>query len=120
MDKQNFETFIDYGSSKIRLGVFDKSVVKQNFFLEKRCLSDFKLKNFDIEESEKVLEELVLQAEKKVGVHLKNINFPIADIKSFHHFEIGRWDILLNNEKLIKLPQDNYKEIRDVKLQVAF
>ena len=42
---------------------------------------------------------------------LKNINFPIADIKSFHHFEIGRWDILLNNEKLIKLPQDNYKEM---------
>ena len=77
MDKQNFETFIDYGSSKIRLGVFDKSVVKQNFFLEKKCLSDFKLKNFNIEESEKILEELVLQAEKKLGVHLKNINLMV-------------------------------------------
>ena len=29
-------------------------------------------------------------------------------IKSFHHFEIGRWDIVLNDEKVIKLPKENY------------
>ncbi len=39
---------------------------------------------------------------------LKNINFPITLIKSFHHFEIGRWDIVLNDEKVIKLPKENY------------
>ena len=49
---------------------------------------------------------------------LKNINFPIDDIKSFHHFEIGRWDILLNNQKLIKLPQDNYREILEKFLSI--
>ena len=39
---------------------------------------------------------------------LKNINFPINEIKSFHYFEIGRWDIILNNEKTVKLPKENY------------
>ena len=38
---------------------------------------------------------------------LKEINFPISDIKSFHYFEIGRWDIILNDEKIIKLPKEN-------------
>ena len=42
---------------------------------------------------------------------LKNVNFPISDIKSFHYFEIGRWDIILNDEKIIKLPKENYADI---------
>ena len=42
---------------------------------------------------------------------LKNANFPITDIKSFHYFEIGRWDIILNDEKIIKLPKENYADI---------
>ncbi len=42
---------------------------------------------------------------------LKNINFPINSIKSFQYFEIGRWDIVLNNEKIIKLPKENYLNI---------
>ena len=39
---------------------------------------------------------------------LKNINFPVSDIKSFYNFEIGRWDITLNDGKVIKLPKENY------------
>jgi len=39
---------------------------------------------------------------------LKNINFPIVDIKSFHYFEIGRWDITLKDKRLIKLPKNNH------------
>ncbi len=42
---------------------------------------------------------------------LKNISFPIKEIKSFHYFGIGRWDIILNNEKTIKLPKENYEDI---------
>ena len=41
---------------------------------------------------------------------LKERNFPITDIKSFYHFDIGRWDILLKNNKVIKLPVKNYIE----------
>ncbi len=40
--------------------------------------------------------------------NLKNINFPIYDIESFHYFEIGRWDIALKDKRIVKLPQSNY------------
>ena len=43
--------------------------------------------------------------------NLKKLNFPINDIKSFQYFNIGRWDIVLKNEKIIKLPKENYQEI---------
>ena len=39
---------------------------------------------------------------------LNKLNFPITDIKSFYHFDIGRWDILLKNDKVIKLPVKNF------------
>jgi cell division protein FtsQ len=39
---------------------------------------------------------------------LQNIKFPIKEIKSFYFFESGRWDLLLHNDKVIKLPIKNY------------
>ena len=39
---------------------------------------------------------------------LKSIQFPIEFIKSFYFFESGRWDLLLHDEKIIKLPIKNY------------
>ncbi len=39
---------------------------------------------------------------------LKEISFSISEIKSFYYFEIGRWDIILKNNKVIKLPVKNY------------
>lgn len=39
---------------------------------------------------------------------LKSINFPTDNIKSFHYFEVGRWDIKLKDERVIKLPEYNY------------
>ncbi len=39
---------------------------------------------------------------------LKSIQFPIELIKSFYFFESGRWDLLLHDEKVIKLPIKNY------------
>ena len=48
---------------------------------------------------------------KKIFKELKNINFPMNQIKSLHYFEIGRWDITLKNDKIIKLPKENYVKI---------
>ena len=42
---------------------------------------------------------------------LKTNNFIIDEIKAFYHFEIGRWDIVLKNEKIIKFPEKNYLEL---------
>ncbi len=42
---------------------------------------------------------------------LKKINFPINEIKSLHYLDIGRWDIVLKNEIIVKLPKENYRDI---------
>ena len=40
---------------------------------------------------------------------LKDQDFPLLEIESLRQHAIGRWDILLKNKKLIKLPK-NFKE----------
>ena len=40
--------------------------------------------------------------------NLIKIDFPLNNIKSFLFFEVGRWDIILKNESIIKLPEINY------------
>ena len=41
---------------------------------------------------------------------LKNNNFTINDIKNFYFFKIGRWDLQLVNNKIIKFPYNNIQE----------
>ena len=40
---------------------------------------------------------------------LENNNFPI-DVKKFYFFQIGRWDLQLANNKIIKFPHNNIEE----------
>ena len=40
---------------------------------------------------------------------LENINFQINLINQFNHFDINRWDIVLKNGKIVKLPIKNYE-----------
>jgi len=35
---------------------------------------------------------------------LQNINFPLETVKSFYLFESGRWDLIMYDDKVIKLP----------------
>ena len=37
-----------------------------------------------------------------------SINFPIDNVEKFYFFESGRWDIILRNKKVVKLPINNY------------
>jgi len=39
---------------------------------------------------------------------LQNIKFPLEMIKSFYFFESGRWDLVMHDDKVIKLPIKNY------------
>ena len=41
---------------------------------------------------------------------LKNNNFPNKEIKNFYYFQIGRWDLQLMNDKIIKFPHNNTKD----------
>ena len=40
--------------------------------------------------------------------NLKDVEFPLEKIKSFYYFEAGRWDLVMTEGKVIKLPIDNY------------
>jgi len=39
---------------------------------------------------------------------LQNIKFPLEMIKSFYFFESGRWDLIMHDDKVIKLPIKDY------------
>jgi len=41
---------------------------------------------------------------------LENNNFPIKSIKKFYFFQIGRWDLQLANNKIIKFPHNNIED----------
>ena len=40
--------------------------------------------------------------------NLQNIDFPIKIVKKFYFFESGRWDLVLRDKKIIKLPNKDY------------
>ena len=84
MSEEDFKTYIDFGASKIRIGIFDKNFSRLIFFSEKKWLSAFNSKHLNIDESKKILHELILSAEKKIGNYIKNINlmFDPSDLDS--------------------------------------
>jgi cell division septal protein FtsQ len=43
--------------------------------------------------------------------NLKKNNFKMKKIKAFYYFDVGRWDIVLKNETIIKLPEKNYLDL---------
>ena len=77
MSKKNLNVFIDFGSSKVRLGIYDKEFSKNIIALEKECISNFDLKNFDIKNSNEIIKDLIKSAEKKINNHITNINLMI-------------------------------------------
>ena len=77
MNEKSLNVFIDFGSSKIRLGTYDKETSKNIIILEKDCISNFNLNNFDIKNSNEIIKDLIKSAEKKINNHIKNINLMI-------------------------------------------
>ena len=41
---------------------------------------------------------------------LEKNNFPNQKIKNFYYFQIGRWDLQLLNNKVIKFPHNNIED----------
>ena len=77
MSDKNLNTFIDFGSSKIRLGLFNNETSKNIFVLEKECISNFSLNNFNVDSSKEEIKNLIKSAEKKIDKHINNINLMI-------------------------------------------
>jgi len=118
MNEKNLNVIIDFGSSKIRLGVYDKEISKNVFISEKDCISNFSLKNFNTTNANEIIKELVKSAEKKIEKHIKNIDlmidtpdmfsvdFSIKKTSDNNHYSINDIKSLLNEAK--NLIQKNY------------
>ncbi len=98
--------------SKLQVIIYEKETIaiinnkKKKFYLTK---NGEEIKYFE----NKTLEKLPnIFGEQKnfldIYTSLTQIDFPLSEIKSFYHFDIGRWDIILTNNKVIKLPVKNY------------
>ena len=88
MAEKNIEPYIELGSSKVRIGIFDNNFIIKNFFEEKNSISDFSLNNFNMDNSNRIIRELIQKAEKKIGVHINNINL-LIDSPYFFSIDIS-------------------------------
>ena len=75
--KNNYRTLIDFGASKIRIGVADSKNISKNIFLDKECKSNLKIKEFNIFQSKEIVYQLIQELEKKFGSHLDNATLMI-------------------------------------------
>ncbi len=118
MSKQNFDTILDFGSSKIRFAVFDNTLPKKNIISEEDCLTGLNIKNINFDKSEQLIEKLIKTSEKKFNTHLNNINIMIdtpdlfsIDVSIKNNFEgkkIDEEDIKYLLQEIKILIQNNY------------
>ena len=111
MNEKSLNVFIDFGSSKIRLGIYNKETSKNIFILEKDCISNFTINNFEIKNSNEIIKNLIKSAEKKINNHIKNINLMIdtPDIFSID------FSIKTNSDKKKYSKNDIYSLINEAK-----
>ena len=88
MDKEKYETILDYGSSKIRAGVIDIDNPQTKFFIDENCKNSFKIKNLKFEDPDKKIHKVIKNLEKKLNYHLNDINLMI-DTADFTLIDVG-------------------------------
>ncbi|MFL2896724.1 MAG: cell division FtsA domain-containing protein [Candidatus Pelagibacter sp.] len=82
------ETFIDFGTYKTRLGVFNKNSSSKDYFIEKKTESNVSIEDINLHDFEKRIKELVQTAEKKINHHIKDLNV-MLDLSSFSSIDVS-------------------------------
>ena len=104
--------------NKIKIKIFEKIPIgilyegKKTFYITK----DGNVINFFKNPKLEKLPSIYGKRENFINFYnaLITEKFPLNEIEAFYFFEIGRWDILLKNKKIIKLPPKNFdKRIQD-------
>ena len=114
MSKNNYDIYCDLGSSKLRVTAFDKKEKNQIFFFDKNCLTSLKSNQLDISETEKTLDETILEIEKKTGEYLNNVNL-MLDTSDAVSIILS---VSKQNEKKNITKQDIQYLIQDAKQQI--
>ena len=114
--------------NKIKIKIFEKKPIaiiqnkkEKKYYTHKGHTIDFS----NLEEYKNL--PIVFGDQKNFKIlyeNLKNIDFPIDQIKTFFLFESKRWDIVTNSNQTIKLPIKNYheslKNFMEIKEQANF
>ncbi len=98
--------------NKLRIKIFEKKPIailvfkKEKFYLSDKIeLIEFK----DIINYQELPYVFANQKDFNIFYNeLKKINFPFNKVKKFTFYENGRWDLKTINNKIIKLPPENY------------
>ena len=88
MSKEKFETVLDYGSSKLRIGIIDKNFPKNKFFLDQKLIDESNIGEFNFKNYGQKIYKLIKKAEKKSNSYLNDINLMI-DTEKFFSIDIG-------------------------------
>ena len=99
MSKEKFETVLDYGSSKLRIGIIDKNFPKNKFFLDQKIIDDSNIDEFNFENYDQKIYKLIKKAEKKSNSYLNDIHLMI-DTEFFFCIDIALKKIF--NNRLVK------------------
>ena len=81
MNDESSFSIIDFGSSKIRLGLFNSYLENSNFIIEDNLITDFNDRIIEDHSAKKVIKKLILRSEKETNQHIENINIMIDDPK---------------------------------------
>ena len=100
--------------SKLIIRVFEKEPIAILFNRQKKF---FIGKNLDLIEYRKISRYKNLsiiygdyESFKILFSNLKKVKFPISSIKKYNFFKSDRWDLILNDQRVIKLPSQNYNQ----------
>ena len=110
MDKNNFITFVDYGSNSIRIGSYNK--ITENFDHHQEVI----IQNIDptILNQEDIIEKIVIETEKKNNEYLNEIFLMVDDLNilPIHIVNSKKTDeSFLNNEFIEKIIEETKYEI---------
>ena len=82
MSDKDIFSIIDYGSSSLRLGIFENYPPFNKFLINENIIHENINLNYKITEN-KNINNLILNAEKETNRHLKNINVMFDHSKIF-------------------------------------
>tara|TARA_Y100000590_G_scaffold372170_1_gene435061 strand:+ start:4576 stop:5244 length:669 start_codon:yes stop_codon:yes gene_type:complete len=90
------------------IGIYLNDNGKEQLLLENNKV--IKDHNYKFENLPKVYGEGALEKFSDFYSSLQKTDLNLNLVKQFNYYDINRWDLLLKDEKLIKLPSKNYEE----------
>ena len=95
-----------YVKEDIPIGIFTNSNGEKYLLLENK--KKVKKENLIYDKLPEVIGQKAPENFSDFYKNIEKTKFDFNTVKNFSYFEVGRWDILLKNDKLIRLPPDNY------------